>query len=54
MFVMPLQVVMWEAASMALMYVSYVCVTFWVSRHDKPVYADAVLHEVPQDVGVGE
>jgi hypothetical protein len=49
-----LQVVMWEAASMALMYVAYVCVTFWVSRHDDPLQADAALHEVPQDEGVGE
>jgi hypothetical protein len=49
-----LQVVMWEAASMALMYVAYVCVTFWVSRHDDPLQADVALHEVPQDEGVGE
>jgi hypothetical protein len=39
---------------MALMYVAYVCVTFWVSRHDDPLQADVALHEVPQDEGVGE
>jgi hypothetical protein len=39
---------------MACMYVAYVCVTFWVSRHDEPVHADAALHEVPQQEGVGE
>lgn len=50
----PLQVVMWEAASMACMYAAYVAATFWVSRHDEPVRADAALHEVPQEEGVGE
>lgn len=39
---------------MMLVYIAYVCATFYVSRHDEPVHADVMRHEVPQEEGVGE
>jgi hypothetical protein len=45
---------MWEAGLMVLLYATYVCLTFYISRHDEPVHADVARHEVPQQEGVGE
>lgn len=39
---------------MGMVYVAYVFVTFWVSRHDEPVHADVARHEVPMEEGIGE
>lgn len=39
---------------MGLLYALYVCLTFYISRHDEPVHADVARHEVPQQEGVGE
>lgn len=48
------QVALWEACIMGAVYVAYVVVTFYVSRHEEPVHADVALHEVPQEEGIGE
>lgn len=48
------QVFLWEAACMAVMYVFYVCITFWAGRGDEPVHADVARHEIPLEEGVGE
>jgi hypothetical protein len=38
---------------MLLLYAGYVAATFYISRHDEPLYADLALHELPQEFGVG-
>jgi len=49
-----LQVELWEAGLMGLVYALYVCLTFYISRTCyEPVHADVEPHDVPQQEGIG-